>query len=104
MKLKMVVSRGPRQGFDKVMFPAKMREKGTGVALTNGSSMTKSVDFLLFLRELECNSVCLNVHTYSLSTAVGGLIMSVTDGSLSMVLLAILSNVYLSLNGGLTGS
>ena len=63
MKLKMVVSRGPRQGFDKVMFPAKMREKGTGVVLANGSPMTKSVDFLLFLRELECNSVCLNVHT-----------------------------------------
>ena len=66
MKLKMVVSRGPRQGFDKVMFPAKMREKGTGVVLANGSPMTKSVDFLLFLRELECNSVCLNVHTFLL--------------------------------------
>ena len=30
--------------------------------------------------------------------------MSVTDGSLLMALLAILSNVYLNLNGGLTGS
>ena len=66
MKLKMVVSRGPRQGFDKVMFPAKMREKGTEVVLANGSPMTKSVNFLLFLRELECNSVCLNVHTFLL--------------------------------------
>ena len=66
MKLKMVISRGPRQGFDKVMFPAKMREKGTRVVLANGSPMTKSVDFLLFLRELECNSVCLNVHTFLL--------------------------------------
>ena len=66
MKPKMVISRGRRQGFDKVMFPAKMREKGTGVALANSSLMTKSVDFLLFLRELECNSVCLNVHTFLL--------------------------------------
>ena len=30
--------------------------------------------------------------------------MSVIDGSLLMALLAILSNVHMSLNGGLTGS
>ena len=72
------------------------------MALANGSLMAKSVDFLLFLREY------LSLGTwwliYSLSIAVGGLIMSVTDGSLLMALLAVLSNVYLSLNGGLTGS
>ena len=71
MKPKMVVSRRPHQGFDEVMFPAKMREKGTRVALANGSLMTKSVEFSLSLRESECNSVCLNMHTFLL--VLGGL-------------------------------
>ena len=66
MKPKLVVSRGPCQGFDEIMFPAKMREKGTKVALANGSQMTKSVEFSISLRESECNSVCLNVHIFLL--------------------------------------
>ena len=41
---------------------------------------------------------------YSLSTAVGIIIMSVIVGGVLMALLAILSNVCLSLNGGLIGS
>ena len=56
MKQKMFVSQGP----------AKMREKGTRVALANGSLMTNSVEFSISLRELECNFVCLNVLTFLL--------------------------------------
>ena len=41
---------------------------------------------------------------YSLSTAIGIIIMSVIVGGVLMALLAILSNVCLSLNGGLIGS
>ena len=39
---------------------------------------------------------------YSLSTATGIIIRSVTVGGLLMALLAVLSNICLSLNGGLT--
>ena len=39
------------------MFPTKMREKDIGVALTNGSSMTKSIEFSISLRESKCNYV-----------------------------------------------
>jgi len=59
----MVVSRGPRQGFDNVKFPAKMRKKDNRVLLANSSLMIKSVEFSISLRESECNSVCWNVHT-----------------------------------------
>ena len=62
MKPKMAVSRGHHQSFDKFMFPTKMREKDTGVGLANDSPMIKLVKFLIFLRELECNFVCLNVY------------------------------------------
>ena len=34
------------------------------MALANGSLMTKLVEFFVSLRELECNSVCLNVYTF----------------------------------------
>ena len=66
MKPKMVVSQGPCQGFDEVIFPAKMRKKGTKVVLANGYLMTKLVEFLISLRESECNSIWLNVHTFPL--------------------------------------
>ena len=77
------------------MFPKTMREKGTGVALANGSPMTKSIEFSISFRELECNYVfeCAYISSgawglnYSLSTAVGNLIMSVTIGNLLMALL-----------------
>ena len=32
-------------------FPAKMKEKGTKVALANGSPMIKSIELLISLRE-----------------------------------------------------
>lgn len=41
------------------MFPAKMRKKGTGVALAKSSSMTKSVSFSISLRESKCNLIYL---------------------------------------------
>ena len=111
MKPKMIVSRRPHQGLDEVMFPTKMREKGTKVALVNGSPITKLVEFSLSLRESECNSVCLNMHTFLLvlvglfiTLVVRRLIISVTDGSLLMAFLVVLSNVCLSLNKGLIGS
>ena len=66
MKPKMVVSRGLRHGFNGIMFPAKMREKGTKVALANGSLMSKSVEFSISLIESKCNCVCLNVHIFLL--------------------------------------
>ena len=37
--------------YDEVTFPTNMREKGTEVALANGSLMIKSVEFSVFLRE-----------------------------------------------------
>ena len=40
-----------------------MREKDTEVALANGSPMIKLVEFLVSLREKECNSVCLEFCT-----------------------------------------
>ena len=43
-----------------------MREKGTRMALANGSLMTNSIEFSISLRESEYNSVCLNVHTFLL--------------------------------------
>ena len=57
----MVVSLGCRQGFDKVMFPAKMKEKDTRVVLANNSPMIKLLQFSISLRESECNFECLNV-------------------------------------------
>ena len=66
MKPKMVVSQGPCQEFDEVMFPTKMREKGTRMVLANGYLMTKLVEFSISLRESECNSICLNVHAFPL--------------------------------------
>jgi len=56
------------------MFPAKMREKDTRVAITKGSPMMKSVEFLISLKELECNSVCLNLCTFLL--VLGGLFIA----------------------------
>ena len=57
----MVVSLGCRQGFDKVMFSAKMKEKDTRVVLANNSPMIKLLQFSISLRESECNFECLNV-------------------------------------------
>ena len=37
--------------YDEVMFLAKMKEKGIVVALANGSSMIKSVEFSVSLRK-----------------------------------------------------
>ena len=74
MKPKMVVNQRPHQGFDEVMFPTKMREKGTRVTLANGSSITKSIKFSISFRELECNSVYLNMHTFLLM--LGGLFIA----------------------------
>ena len=71
MKPKMVASWRSCQGFDKVIYLAKITEKGTRVALANSSPMTKLVEFSISLRESECNSVSLNVHTFLL--VLGGL-------------------------------
>ena len=70
MKPEIVVNQRPHQGFDKVIFPANMRERHQS-DITNGSPMTKSVKFSIFLKKLECNSVCFNVHTFLL--VLGGL-------------------------------
>ena len=39
------------KAYDKVMFPTKMREKNTWVALAKGSPMIKLVEFLISLKE-----------------------------------------------------
>ena len=61
----MVVSLGCRQGFDKVMFPTKMKEKDTRVVLANNSPMIKLLQFSISLRESECNFVFLSLCTLS---------------------------------------
>ena len=58
MKPKVVVSRGPRQGFEKVMFIAKMRKKGTGLVSANGSSMTKIGVFVKTIKKRQYSDNC----------------------------------------------
>ena len=67
----MVVSLGCRQGFDKVMFPAKMKEKDTRVVLANNSPMIKLLQFSISLRESECNFVGLNLCTFLSMLEIG---------------------------------
>ena len=61
---KMVVSWRPRLGFGWGDVPCKDEREDTGVALANGSSMTKLVEFSISLRKSKYNSVCLSVHTF----------------------------------------
>ena len=88
-----------------------MREKDIGVALAKSSHIIKLVEFSVSLRDSECNFVFEFVYLspgawwliYSLSIAVGSLIMSIIAGNLFMALLAVLSNICLSFNGRLAG-
>ena len=59
---------------NRVTFPAKMKEKGTRVVLANGSLMIKSIEIFISHRELECNSVCLELCTLFL--VFGGLFIA----------------------------
>ena len=45
------------------MFPTKMKEKDTELALGDSSLMIKSVEFSIYLKKSKCNSIFLNYFT-----------------------------------------